>query len=136
MRTSKDVSQNWKVGDSVNIGTLKGLKVTGTVQEGSLVKFILTHPRTQKEYTFVPGGLRKTYEPPTPAPALDHVLASKAIDRARSILTSRCRRMSDASMRGELQEVIAILSSTSVDGAANLVEAVSQPATDAGKGTF
>lgn len=112
-----DTSQDWKVGQKVNIGTLKGLEVTAITQEGSLQKFTLIHPDTRKEYSFVPGGLRKTYEPPPPAaPAADPLIASRALDKARSILQRRCRRASDAPVRAELQEVIALLSHAGVGG--------------------
>lgn len=126
-----DVTGSWKVGDAVNIGTLKGLIVTAIVAEGSLQKFSLKHPTSQKEYTFVPGGLRKTYEPPTTLDATTQVstanhnvrraaarndAATKAIARAKTILTQRCRRRADASLRAELQEVIALLSPAALGG--------------------
>lgn len=128
---SQDVSGNWKIGDSVNIGTLKGLVVSGITQEGSLQKFTLKHPVTQKEYSFVPGGLRKTYEPPIAAVAAtpaDIIVASQAINKAQSILRNRCRRASDAALRSELQNVIALLSQKTVEGTASSMD-TPQPTT-------
>lgn len=117
-----NASENWKEGDVVNIGTLKGLIVTGVKQEGTLQQFILKHPTTNKEYTFVPGGLRKTYEPPAQTANVDIMVTSKALDRAKSILNARCRRASDAPLRKELQEVVSLLSSSRVDRDATSVD--------------
>lgn len=125
-QVNKDVSGDWKVGDVVNIGTLRGLVVTGLTQEGSLTKFTLRHPSTSKEYSFVPGGLRKTYEPPTQT-VPDLVGTTKAIDKARSILNNQCRRHADAAMRAQLQEVIALLSSTAVERSTTAMEETAAP---------
>lgn len=120
---AKTTTHDWKIGDRVTVGMLKNLHVKSITPQGNLIQFTLVDSTTGKEYTFVPGGLRKTFDPPTPAaPTPTHTNSvnsdlqslSNAVNLARKVLKTRCNRAGDEGTRKDLESLVDILTRATV----------------------